>query len=55
MYLYMEVGEIEVLIKKAITRHLVRHVQVPGDNRCRIDILAEEAAKEIYEKFKHNS
>lgn len=39
------------LIKKeihtAINRHLVLHVPVPGDTRCRLQILAEEAANNI--------
>ena len=35
-------------IKKAINRHLVQHVSgFENDPRDRIDILAEEAAKEI--------
>lgn len=39
--------EIEKAIRKAITRHLVVHVQTLGDTRDRIDILVEEAASEI--------
>jgi len=43
---------IEAEIRKAITRHLVIHVQVPKeDGRDRIDILVEEAADEILKKF----
>ncbi len=39
--------EIEKAIRKAINRHLVTHIQTPGDTRCRIDILVEEAAVDI--------
>lgn len=47
--------QIEKAIKKAITDHLVTHVQVEkGDRRDRIDILAEEAAKEILKLLAKN-
>lgn len=34
-------------VKKAINRHLVLHVPVPGDTRCRLTILAEEVANVV--------
>lgn len=40
-------AEIEKIIRKAITRHLVQHVQMPNDTRDRIDILLDEASTEI--------
>lgn len=40
-------SEIEKAIRKALNRHLVQHVQVLSDTRCRIDILTEEATNEI--------
>jgi hypothetical protein len=44
---YMQ-EQIEIEIRKAISRHLVLHVDVPKDDRRdRIVILAEEAAIEI--------
>ena len=48
----MKQKNVESEIRKAITRHLVIHVQTPGDQRCRIDILVEEAAKNILKKSK---
>lgn len=39
--------EIEKIIRKAINRHLVVHVQTPNDTRDRIDILLDEATTEI--------
>jgi len=39
--------QIEQEIRKAITRHLVKHVQVLPDTRDRIDILLDEASTEI--------
>lgn len=42
---------IEKAIRKAVIRHLVQHVQVPGDDRDRIDILVDEAALEIEENI----
>lgn len=42
---------IEKEIMKAITRHLVVHVQVLPDMRDRIDILKEEAAIAILKLF----
>lgn len=41
----------KVHIRKAIIRHLVQHVQVPGDTRDRIDILCEEAENNIKNEF----
>ena len=38
---------IQSKIRKAITDHLVNHVNVGDDKRCRIDILCEQAEKEI--------
>ncbi len=47
--------QIELEIRKAINRHLVNHVDVPkGDNRCRIDILCEEAATNIINNIENN-
>ena len=39
--------QIEIEIRRAITRHLVQHVQTNGDTRDRIDILVDEASVEI--------
>lgn len=39
--------QIEKEIRKAITRHLVQHVQLVNDDRCRITILVEEASTAI--------
>ena len=38
--------QIEKAIKQALNRHLVQHVQTK-DERCRVDIMADEAATEI--------
>jgi hypothetical protein len=38
---------IQSIIRKAITDHLVNHVNVGDDKRCRIDILCEQAENEI--------
>ncbi len=47
--------QIEQEIRKAITRHLVQHVQVPKEeNRDRIDILVEEAAIAILNEMMGN-
>ncbi len=40
---------IQSIIRKAITDHLVNHVNVGNDKRCRIDILCEQAEQEILE------
>jgi hypothetical protein len=40
---------IQSIIRKAITDHLVNHVNVGDDKRCRIDILCEQAEREILE------
>jgi hypothetical protein len=43
---------IELLIKKSITDHLVKHVRVKEDDkRDRIDILVDEASREIMKHF----
>ena len=43
---------IQSIIRKAITDHLVNHVNVVDDKRCRIDILCEQAEQEILEGLK---
>jgi hypothetical protein len=42
---------IQSIIRKAITDHLVNHVNVGDDKRCRIDILCEQAEKEIMKEM----
>lgn len=42
--------QIESIIKKAISEHLIQHKHV-NDARCRIDILADEASNEIIATF----
>lgn len=42
---------IQSIIRKAITDHLVNHVNVGNDKRCRIDILCEQAEKEIMKEM----
>jgi hypothetical protein len=41
---------IQSIIRKAITDHLVNHVNVGDDKRCRIDILCEQAEQQIMEE-----
>jgi hypothetical protein len=43
--------DIENIIKLKINKHLVLHTPCLPDRRCRIDILVEEAAKEILERL----
>ena len=43
--------KIDAIIKKEINDHLVRHVPVLPDKRCRIDILCERAAQSIVKIF----
>jgi hypothetical protein len=38
---------IENEIRKAVNRHLIKHVPVLPDKRCRVEIMIEEATKEI--------
>lgn len=38
---------IENAIRKSLNRHLVQHVNVLPDKRCRVDIMVEEATNEI--------
>lgn len=42
---------IQQIIRKAITDHLVNHVNVGDDKRCRIDILCEQAEREIMKEM----
>jgi hypothetical protein len=42
---------IQSIIRKAITDHLVNHVNVGNDKRCRIDILCEQAEKDIMKEM----
>lgn len=42
---------IQQIIRKAITDHLVNHVNVGDDKRCRIDILCEQAEREIMKEI----
>jgi CRISPR/Cas system-associated protein Cas10 (large subunit of type III CRISPR-Cas system) len=42
---------IQSIIRKAITDHLVNHVNVGDDKRCRIDILCEQAEREIMKEM----
>lgn len=43
---------IEKVIRKSINDHLVRHVQIPADDkRCRVDILVDEATQAILKYF----
>lgn len=44
-------SKIQSVIRTAINRHLVQHVNVDkNDTRCRVDLLIEEAADEIMKK-----
>lgn len=38
---------LENAIRKSLNRHLVQHVNVLPDKRCRVDIMVEEATNEI--------
>lgn len=39
--------EIELAIRKAYNKYMVRHVPIKDDTRCRTEIMFEEAASEI--------
>lgn len=39
--------KIAKIIKETINKYLVTHTPILGDTRCRLDVLAEEAAREI--------
>lgn len=46
---------IQSIIRKAITDHLVNHVNVGDDKRCRIDILCEQAEQEIMNELPYTN
>lgn len=39
--------EIELAIRRAYNKYLVRHVPIKDDTRCRTEIMFEEAARDI--------
>jgi hypothetical protein len=39
--------EIELAIRRAYNKYLVRHVPIKDDARCRTEIMFEEATQEI--------
>jgi hypothetical protein len=39
--------EIELAIRKAYVKYMVRHVPIKNDGRCRTEVMFEEAADEI--------
>lgn len=44
--------EIELAIRKAYNKYLVRHVPIKNDDRCRTEIMFEEATNEIMKIIK---
>jgi hypothetical protein len=45
--------EIDLAIRKAYNKFLVRHVPIKDDNRCRTEIMFEEATNEIMKIIEH--
>ncbi len=47
--------EIEQEIRKAYNKYLVRHIPIKNDDRCRTEIMFEEAANEIMKIIDENN